>query len=80
MNHPGMTSSGRRIAGICGLLIALLLPISVECGYPGGECATWGAMRTVCHREDLEPFGFYLLERVAGRNVGFAYSSNVECR
>ena len=81
MNHPAMTSRGRRIAGLCGLLIALLLPMNVECGYPGGECATWGpSRRTVCHRSELEPFGFYLLERAFGRNVGFAYSSTVECR
>ena len=29
---------------------------------------------------ELEPFGFYLIEKLAGADVGFAYSSGDDCR
>lgn len=75
-----MTSNGKRWAALFGILLALSLPKSVECGYPGGECHTWGPMKkSVCQFEELEPLGFYLIERVMHRNVGFAYSTTTKC-
>lgn len=74
-----MTHSGRRLAGIIGALLALSLPKHVDCGFPGNTCA-----RIVNHREcrdyEVEPFGFYLLELVFKRDVGFAYESDDDCR
>jgi hypothetical protein len=82
MNHPGMTSRGKSFAAIFGILLALSLPKSVECGFPGGYCAVYGGPnnKMVCKYEELEPLGLYLIERVAHRNVGFAYSKTTECR
>jgi len=73
-----MSSSGRRIAGLIGMLIAFMLPKRVDCGYPGGTCDRIVDHRT-CHAYELEPFGFYLLESVFGRDIGFAYSSGDDC-
>ena len=73
-----MTSSGRRWAFFIGVFIALALPKRVDCGYPGGDCKTIGEGRT-CAPYEVEPLGFYLIELVAGRDVGFAYSSGDDC-
>ena len=70
-----MTSSGRRIAFFVGLVIAFALPKRIDCGYPGSDCAA-GAR---CKPYELEPLGFYAIEFVFGRNVGFAYSSGIDC-
>jgi hypothetical protein len=82
MNHPRMTSSGRRIAFFLGLAIAFALPKRVECGYAGATaCAHPGSRpRETCIDYKVEPWGFYLLESVFSRNVGFAYSSGEDCR
>ncbi len=81
MFHRGMTSNGKRWAALFGLLLALALPKHVECGYPGGECHVWGpGKKTVCQRYEREPLGFYLIELVAKRNIGFAYSAGQDCR
>jgi len=80
MNHPRMSTSGRRWAALFGLAIVFLLPKHVECGYPGRECAYDGAFHHRCTPYELEPFGFYLIESLAGRDVGFAYSSGEDCR
>ena len=73
-----MTSNGRRIAGLIGLVIALALPKRVECGYPGGTCERIVDHRA-CHAYEIEPLGFYLLENVFDRDIGFAYSSGDDC-
>jgi hypothetical protein len=73
-----MTSNGRLIAAVIGVVVAFALPKRVECGYPGGTCERI-VDRHACHSYELEPFGFYLLENVFGRNVGFAYSSGDDC-
>jgi hypothetical protein len=73
-----MTSNGRRLAGLIGIVIALALPKRVECGYPGGTCERVIDHRT-CRAYELEPLGFYAIEYVLGRNVGFAYSSGDDC-
>ena len=76
-----MTSSGRQWALVFGLVIAFALPKKVECGYPGGHCQHTGRQRReVCTSYEVEPWGFYLLEHVFDRNVGFAYSSEDDCR
>lgn len=82
MFHRGMTSNGKKWAAIFGIVLALSLPKTVECGFPGGYCAVWGGPnhKMVCKFEELEPLGIYLIERVAGKNVGFAYSTTTECR
>jgi hypothetical protein len=74
-----MSSSGRRWAFLIGVAIAFALPKRVECGYPGGDCRRIGD-GTTCGYYEVEPWGFYLIEYVAGRNVGFAYSAGDDCR
>lgn len=75
-----MTSGGRRWAFIFGVVIAFMLPNHVECGYPNAnaECA-----RVVGHSQcipyEVEPWGFSLIERLVGHDVGFAYSSGDDC-
>ena len=80
MNHPSMTSRGKRITGLVAILIALALPINVECGFPGARCGHPGAFKMVCKDYELEPLAFYLLERAFDRDIGFAYSSGETCR
>lgn len=83
MNHPRMTYRGRLIAGVIGGLIALSLPKRVECGYPRGEsqtCARMNVLHRWCTPYEVEPLVFYMIEHLANRNVGFAYSSDEECR
>ena len=79
INHPSMTSRGRRIAGVIAILVVLFLPKRVECGYPDGECRHTGALRLVCTSYEVEPLGFYAIEALAHRDVGFAYSSGEDC-
>lgn len=79
INAPGMTSRGKRIAFLFAVIIAFLLPKHVECGYPGGECGRIGMFHQVCKTYELEPLGLYLIERLANRNVGFAYSQGEDC-
>jgi hypothetical protein len=74
-----MTSTGRRWAFLIGALIALALPKKVECGFPGGYCPHAGPRGLVCTSYEVEPWGFFLIEYVAGRDVGFAYSSDDDC-
>ena len=73
-----MSSNGRRLAGLIGLVIAFALPKRVECGYPAGTCERFVDHRT-CHSYEMEPFGFYLLESVLGRDIGVAYSTGDDC-
>jgi hypothetical protein len=64
-----------------GAVIAFALPKHVECGYPGGTCKSTGTRRgEVCTPYEVEPWGFYLIEYVAGRDLGFAYTSGDDCR
>jgi hypothetical protein len=74
MNHPSMTTRGRRIAALIGLAVVFFLPKRVECGYPGADCPV------KCRPYEVEPFGFYVIEYFANRDIGFAYSSGEDCR
>lgn len=80
MRHPSMTTRGTRVAFVFAMLIALALPKRVECGYPGATCGHAGRHRTTCTSFEIEPLGFYLIELVAHRDVGFAYQTEDECR
>ena len=76
-----MTSSGRRWAFLIGALIAFALPKKVECGFPGaGTCSHAGPRGALCTPYEVEPWGFYLVELVANRDIGFAYSTDEDCR
>ena len=80
MRHPSMTTRGTRISLVFAALVVFFLPKRVECGYPGASCGHAGKWRTICTSFEIEPLGFYALELVAGRDVGFAYSSEEDCR
>jgi len=80
INAPGMTSRGKRIAGLCAVIILFLLPKHVECGFPGGRCGHLSAFHQACKSYELEPFGLYLVEAIARQDVGFAYRSGEDCR
>ncbi len=79
MITPNMTSRGKRLAFLFGLVIAFALPKHVECGYPGGACTVPASFHRTCTAWELEPFGFYLIEKLAGSDVGFAYSTGEDC-
>jgi hypothetical protein len=76
---PGMTTRGKRIAAMFAVMIAFFLPKNVECGYPGGACGRIGMFKQVCKAYELEPLGFFLIEKLAERDVGFAYKSGEDC-
>jgi len=76
----GMTSRGKQLAALAALFLMLFLPKHVECGYPGATCSREGPFRLSCKAYELEPLGFYLIELLAKRDVGFAYSTGEECR
>jgi hypothetical protein len=75
-----MSTRGTQIAFAFAVVIALALPKRVECSFPGGTCGHPGRWRTTCTDYEIEPLGFYLLELVAKRDVGFAYSRGEDCR
>jgi len=75
-----MTTRGRQIAFAFAAVVALALPRRVDCGYPGGTCGHAGKWRTTCTRYEVEPLAFYLIELVAQRDVGFAYTTGDDCR
>lgn len=80
VNHPSMSSRGKRLAGLFGIVLAFLLPKRVECGYPGGTCSRPASFGRTCVDKELEPFGFYLLELLVEDDVGFAYSTTEQCK
>lgn len=80
MNHPGMTSRGKQLTLLVAALIALALPKHVDCGYPDGRCGHLGMFRQMCTPYEVEPLGVFLVEKLAGKDVGFAYSSGERCR
>ena len=79
MIGPGMTSRAKQVVALIAVLLALLLPKRVECGFPGGECLRAAPRRQLCRDYEMEPLAFYLAEWALGRNVGFAYSTGETC-
>jgi hypothetical protein len=76
-----MTSRGKRIALLVALIVLFFLPKHVECGYPDApDCGHNAILHQYCKYYELEPVGFWLIEKVAHRNVGFAYSSGETCK
>lgn len=75
-----MTSRGKAITGVFALIVLLLLPMKVPCGYPGGKCGRKGELGLVCKSYELEPLGLYLIEKLVDGNVGFAYQEGEDCR
>jgi hypothetical protein len=75
-----MSTRGTHLALLIAFSIAFALPKRVECGHPGASCGHAGKFRTICTDYEIEPIGFYALELVLGRDVGFAYSSQSDCR
>lgn len=74
-----MTSNGRRLAFLIGIVIAFMLPKKVECGFNGASgCGTIIDGRR-CTPYEVAPWGFYLIEFFANGNVGFRYSSGIDC-
>ena len=80
MRHPSMTTRGTQIAIVVAIVLAFFLPRHVPCGRPGASCNREGRWHTTCVSYEVEPFGFYLIELVAKRDVGFAYSTGDDCR
>lgn len=80
MRHPSMTTRGMYIALVLAVLIALALPMRVKCGSPGATCGVRGPGGRPCWSYQVEPLAFFLLEHLARRDVGFAYSSRTECQ
>ncbi|HRC58042.1 MAG: hypothetical protein IPI49_00450 [Myxococcales bacterium] len=76
-----LSTRGMRWAYLFGLLLAFFLPKRVDCGYPdAGPCERRLELGLVCHDYEVEPWGFYALERLATRDIGFAYSHDEDCR
>jgi hypothetical protein len=75
-----MTTRGKRIALVLGILGALALPKKVPCEVPGRDCAVHDkdAGRT-CMRTDLEPLGVYVIELATGGDVPIAYRTWLDC-
>jgi hypothetical protein len=80
MRHPSMSTRGTHLAFVIAVAIAFFLPKRVECSFPGQTCGHAGKYRTLCTDYQVEPLGFYAIELVAKRDVGFAYSSESDCR
>ena len=80
LQHPSMTSRGKRIASVIALIILFLLPKRVECGYPDAICGRAGILHQYCRSYEVEPIGFYGIEYVLHRNVGFAYAHGEHCQ
>lgn len=81
ISTPGMTSRGKRLAALFAGVVLFMLPKHVECGFPGARCEPHKVeFRGMCKSWELEPVGFYLIEKLADRDVGFAYSHGEDCR
>lgn len=79
MIGPGMSSRAKQVTALIALALALFLPKRVECSFPGDECPYQGRSGRLCTRYEIEPVAFYMIEWLAGRNVGFAYSKGEVC-
>ncbi len=75
-----MTSRGKVVSFLFALGILGFLPKHVECGFPGGTCGHDAILRRYCTPYEVEPLVFYVLEKLAERDVGFAYKNGETCR
>lgn len=76
-----MTTRGKRIALVVGILAALALPKRVRCEWPGATRCDHRdpVLGRTCERTDLEPFGVYLAELGLGRDLPIAYATFDDC-
>ncbi len=79
MRGRNMTTGAMRRAWLLGLLIVFMMPKHVDCDYPGEVCTVTQG-RDICKHAQIEPLGFYGIELVLHRDVGFAYATEAECR
>ncbi|HEY4238792.1 MAG TPA: hypothetical protein VGM88_03220 [Kofleriaceae bacterium] len=80
LRMASMTSNGKRAAALIGIVIAFALPKHTPCGVADIACkAHEGQFHRMCTPYELEPMGFFAIEYLVGRNVGFAYVSGEEC-
>ena len=79
MQHPRMTTSGRRNAALFGIAIALALPKEVPCEVPGRSCAIHRPYGQICRPVDVEPLAVFMIEWLTGRDLPLAYSHRIEC-
>lgn len=79
MARSAPSTRGMRWAYLFGLILAFLLPKRVECGVPERKCERRSSIGLVCQAYEVEPWGFYALEKLAHKNVGFAYSHDEDC-
>jgi hypothetical protein len=80
MIGPGMTSRAKQVTALIAMLLALLLPKHVDCGFPGGECTRAGTFHRLCRSYEVEPIGLFAAEWLLGRDIGFAYSTGETCQ
>lgn len=80
ISHPSMSSRGKRIALVFALIVLFFLPKHVECGYPDAECGHAAILHQYCKYYEVEPVGFWVIEKLAHRDVAFAYSSGEACK
>jgi hypothetical protein len=74
-----MTSRGRRIAFFIAVGVAMALPKREPCRFPGDECSQVTHAARLCNSFETEPFGVYLIEYGLERDLGIAYSHDLEC-
>lgn len=75
-----MSTRGTQLTLLVAAVIALALPKWTPCTYPDEICARPPGAGAGCRGGEVEPLGFYLIELVAHRDVGFAYSAGDDCR
>lgn len=73
------SSRGMRVAYLLGLVLAFCLPKRVECGIPDRRCEQRSSIGLVCQPYEVEPWGFYAIEKLTHRDVGFAYTHDEDC-
>ncbi|MEZ4364057.1 MAG: hypothetical protein R3B48_28045 [Kofleriaceae bacterium] len=74
-----LSTRAMRWAYLTALVVAFFLPKKLDCSFPGQSCAPYTSLGLRCTRQDLEPWGFYLLERAFDRDIGFAYAHYETC-
>jgi hypothetical protein len=79
MMGRAMTTRARQLAGIAGIVGALLLPKKTPCLAPYAACESIERDGWTCTPTDLEPLGIYALEWVLGDDVGVQYRRWLDC-